>query len=105
MLSLPRLFAVALAVSSAIPGLPAEIFLGQGSLAGEVTATSAILQTRLTRTAGLTEGVLAGIGGVVQFELSETESFANAWTTPWADVPLKPSGLLGPVRLRFGARL
>ena len=29
----------------------------------------------------------------------------NAWMTPWADVPLKPSGLMGPVRIEFGKLL
>lgn len=77
-----RLFLVS-ALLAASPAAAAEIFLAQGSLVGEVTATSAILQTRLTRTPVLEHGDLAGAGGIVRFELAETDSFANAWTTPW----------------------
>ena len=68
------------AVSSA---LAAEIHLAQGLLAGEVTATTAILQTRLTSVAGLVSGDVAGAPGVGRFEIAIDESFRNARLTPW----------------------
>jgi len=36
---------------------------------------------------------------------SNVQKGPNAWHTPWKDVPLIESGLLGPVKLMFGKRL
>lgn len=62
----------------------AEIHLAQGTLAGEVTAASAILQTRLTSTTGLADGDVPGAAGVARFEVATTETFASPRQLPWA---------------------
>ncbi len=62
----------------------AELHLAQGILAGEVTATSAILQTRLTARPGLdATGDVPGTPGFVRFELSTSEAFTNPRRTDW----------------------
>ena len=45
-----------------------NVFLGQGILAGEITDSSAILQTRLTANTKLTDWELDGISGWGRFE-------------------------------------
>lgn len=72
-------------------GLPslaaAELHLAQGVVVGEVTGSSAILQTRLTATPGRdATGDVPGAAGRVQFEVAATAAFAPAslvFTTPW----------------------
>ncbi|MES2692096.1 MAG: alkaline phosphatase D family protein [Verrucomicrobiota bacterium] len=64
----------------------AEIFLGQGSMAGEVTSTTALLQTRLTAIPGPTldaRGDVPGAAGVACFEYALTVDFAAAKRTAW----------------------
>ncbi|MDO8541303.1 MAG: alkaline phosphatase D family protein [Opitutaceae bacterium] len=63
----------------------AEIHLAQGVLAGEVTATSAILQARLTAGPGLVNGDVPGVRGVARFEIAIAESFSGARQTAWID--------------------
>lgn len=61
-----------------------RIFLGQGTMAGEVTDSSALLQTRLTLATQLdTEGDLPGATGVACFEWSTREDFSDAHRTPF----------------------
>lgn len=67
------------------PVSAAELHLAQGILVGEVTATTAILQTRLTAVEKLTDGDVAGAAGVARFEIAATDSFANARQTAWAN--------------------
>ncbi len=55
-----------LVMSSCQPMQPA-MFLGQGTMVGEVTERSAILQSRLTATEQLTDGDLPGAGGWARF--------------------------------------
>ncbi|MFN0077180.1 MAG: hypothetical protein ACKVY0_11955, partial [Prosthecobacter sp.] len=56
-----------------------RIFLGQGTMAGEVTDSTALLQTRLTSAAQLdADGDLLGIAGVVSFEWSTRKKFSDA---------------------------
>src|SRR5438132_5208714 len=55
----------------------------QGEMAGEVSDTSVILQTRLTSVAGLTQDDVAGAAGVAQFEWSESPAFAGGTKTEW----------------------
>lgn len=62
-----------------------EIHVAQGVMAGEVTATSVILQTRLTATPAAVDGDVPGAPGVVCFELSRDASFREKTTTPWQD--------------------
>jgi alkaline phosphatase/alkaline phosphatase D len=59
-------------------------FLGQGTMSGEVTETTALLQTRLTRSNALNaEGDLPGAAGVVCFEWSTHADFREAHRTPF----------------------
>ena len=60
------------------------LYLGQGTMAGEVTDSTALLQTRLTRAAQLDgDGDLPGAGGVVCFEWSLREDFRDGQRTPF----------------------
>jgi alkaline phosphatase/alkaline phosphatase D len=71
------------AIFSAEPGSPSG-FLGQGSLCGEVTDASALLQTRLTAATQLdASGDLPGVAGVACFEWGEREDFRAAQRTPF----------------------
>jgi len=80
-MTLLRPLVLALSLSS----LQAGIFLGQGSMSGEVTDSSALLQTRLTSSAELNdEGDIPGASGVVSFEWSESDDFANPTRTPFS---------------------
>ncbi|MFT4688669.1 MAG: DUF6807 family protein [Verrucomicrobiia bacterium] len=56
----------------------------QGEFAGEVSADSVLLQTRLTATAGLdTEGDIPGAPGVACFEYATDANFKDAKRTVW----------------------
>lgn len=66
----------------------AETHLAQGLLSGEATATSVILQTRITRTPGLLDGEVPGAAGVARFEISDSPDFTNPRLTPWFDAAL-----------------
>ncbi len=64
----------------------AEIHHAQGELAGEVTATSVLLQSRLTAIPGPeldANGDVPGAPGVARFEWSESVDFQNARHTEW----------------------
>mgnify|MGYP000013971134 CR=1 FL=1 len=63
--------------------LQAEILQGQGNMVGEVTQTSAILQSRLTASKALVEGDVPGIAGVARFEYSTDKNFKGARQTAW----------------------
>ena len=59
-----------------------RLFIGQGTMSGEVTDSSALLQTRLTQATELnTEGDLPGAAGLVCFEWSTHEDFREAVRT------------------------
>ena len=59
-------------------------FLGQGTMAGEVTDFSALLQTRLTSGTQLdADGDLPGATGVACFEWSTRKDFSGARRTPF----------------------
>ncbi len=60
-----------------------QVFHAQGEMAGEVTQTSVILQSRLTSVAKLTDGDVPGMAGVARFELSERDDFRSARMTDW----------------------
>ena len=65
------------------PELP-SVFLGQGTMAGEVTDVSALLQTRLTVATELDPtGDLRGAVGVACFEWSTREDFNDVHRTPF----------------------
>ena len=61
----------------------AQIFLGQGSMVGEVGQASAILQSRLTSTSKLVEEDVPGVAGVARFEVSTSRDFKESQQTPW----------------------
>jgi alkaline phosphatase/alkaline phosphatase D len=58
-----------------------QITNAQGSMAGEVTAESVILQTRLT--GGLSTHDVIGAPGIARFDLSTSEKFKDAVHTVW----------------------
>ncbi|HIC16990.1 TPA: hypothetical protein EYO77_02650 [Candidatus Poribacteria bacterium] len=60
------------------------VFLGQGLICGEVSQTSAILQSRLTPTVTLDSiGNLLGASGIGRFELATNPNFTNSFYTEW----------------------
>ena len=62
----------------------AEVYLGQGVMSGEPTASSVLLQTRLTKTRDLDEDQdIPGVSGEVRFEWSQNEDFSEAKQTKW----------------------
>jgi alkaline phosphatase D len=64
----------------------AEIFTAQGAMAGEVTATTALLQTRLTAISGPSldsNGDVPGAAGVAYFEYATKSDFSDARRTAW----------------------
>ena len=61
----------------------AQIHLGQGSMVGEVTQTSAILQSRLTAGTQLVDGDVPGTAGIGRFEIADNNRFQNATVTQW----------------------
>lgn len=70
-----------------LPDTTASIDLGQGTMAGEVTSTSALLQTRLTQGKHLNQhGDLPGAQGVVSFQWSLDKNFTNPSQSPFEKV-------------------
>ena len=74
--------------ASALPAnrTSTAIFTAQGSMAGEVTATSVLLQTRLTAIPGPaldSNGDVPGSAGVVSFEYGTKFDFSDARRTAW----------------------
>lgn len=68
--------------------LPAEIHHAQGELAGEVTADSVLLQSRLTAVSGPeldADGDVPGSTGVACFEWSESPDFAQSTRSNWIE--------------------
>lgn len=61
----------------------ARLSHGQGEMAGEVTETSVILQSRLTLGDRLVEGDLPGAPGVACFEIASKDTFEAARRTEW----------------------
>ncbi len=93
----------------------AGVHNGQGEMAGEVTATSVILQSRLTRGTEPVEGDLPGSPGIARFEVSTDGDFQDLRPTQWIEasaqydyiVKTKVCGLSPGTRyfyrLRYGA--
>jgi len=76
--------ALALLVGCSTSESPAPV-LAQGVMAGEATATSILLQTRLARGPGMnSEHRSPGVSGFVAFEISTHEDFASSRTTDTA---------------------
>ena len=77
----PWITAVALVLLGAI-SVEAKIYLGQGSMVGEVDQTSAILQTRLAATTKLVEEDVPGAPGAARFQVSTSKDFRQVQETP-----------------------
>ena len=80
----PHRLAIALSALAVFlaPFASAGIHLGQGTMSGEATATSALVQTRLTASTELdASGDLPGTPGVVAFAWSDQSDLANAQQT------------------------
>ena len=78
---------VASACASIVFTAHGAIFTAQGSMAGEVTATGVLLQTRLTAISGPTldaSGDVPGTGGVACFEYATKRDFGDARRTAWS---------------------
>ena len=74
-----------LLIALTLSSLQAKIHLGQGSMSGEVTESSVLLQTRLTGTSLLdAQGDIPGVPGVAAFEWSESNDFSKARRTPFS---------------------
>ena len=65
------------------PASADDIFRAQGEMTGEVSATSAIVQTRLTSVDRNVDGDVAGAAGVVRFEYADNKEFEPSQLTPW----------------------
>lgn len=113
MKALLRILLVSTIIVSCTP-VEQDIFLGQGIMSGEVTSTSAILQSRLTASDTLVGGDIQGKLGVARFEIGENDTFENALSSDYLDalpendfiVKKKIEGLKAGTkyfyRLRFG---
>ncbi|MDA0709028.1 MAG: alkaline phosphatase D family protein [bacterium] len=66
--------------------LCAQLDHGQGEMSGEVTQTSAIIQSRLTKGSELLNGDLPGQAGWAQFEVSRHSDMSAALSTGWREV-------------------
>jgi alkaline phosphatase D len=62
---------------------PAPISTAQADLAGEVTQTSVILQSRLTASPSFVRGDLPGAEGVARFEIATKSDFRTASPSIW----------------------
>lgn len=80
--------ALLLLLSISFSTLAQTMYTGQGIMAGEVTAHSAILQTRLTASDTLINNELPGIDGLACFEVDTDSSFSNSFRTAWQ--PARP---------------
>lgn len=65
------------------PSFAEEVYRAQGEMTGEVTANSAIVQTRLTSVDRNIDGDVPGAMGVARFEYSNDRQFQSPQTTPW----------------------
>jgi alkaline phosphatase/alkaline phosphatase D len=63
----------------------AEIDHIQGEIVGEVTTSSAILQSRLTQSTTNGKGDVIGVAGFARFEFSESPNFETSATTEWLE--------------------
>ncbi len=64
---------------------PVAITNGQGEIAGEVTTSSVILQSRLTTGSTLVDGDLPGAPGVGHFEVASSSSFTEPIRSAWLE--------------------
>jgi len=84
--------AACISLCGALMAYGGEIFHAQGEMAGEVTARTALLQSRLTAIPGPKldrTGDIPGKPGVACFEWSETPDFARLRRTEWMTAEAK----------------
>ncbi len=74
---------VLISQSCSRPSSSKSIFNGLGEMAGEITDTSVILQSRLTASDTLVKGDVQGKRGIAYFEWSDNENFSNPARTDW----------------------
>jgi len=80
----PSAFLCAILLFPMAPSSAAEpIFRAQGEMTGEVTSSSAIVQTRLTSVQSNVDGDVAGAGGWVRFEYADNREFGESNFTDW----------------------
>src|SRR5688500_67918 len=78
------LAAAILLAAAAESASAAEIFHAQGEMAGEPSADSVLLQSRLTAIDGLSaQDDVPGAAGVARFVVSATPDFSHPRLTPW----------------------
>jgi len=63
----------------------ARIFHAQGEMAGEVTQTTVILQSRLTASPGPEDGDVPGAAGWGKFEVADSADFSQPNETEWLE--------------------
>ena len=84
---LRRSLLIAVALLTGSVARAAEIHLGSGAMAGEITDRSAIIHVRLTAASGQdAEGLIHGAAGDVRAQYDTTGSFARPTVTPWQTV-------------------
>jgi alkaline phosphatase D len=78
-----RCLVVAFAISASLQAIhAADIHRAQGEMTGEVSSTTAIVQTRLTAVDKNVDGDVQGAAGTVSFEYSTSKDFAKSVKTP-----------------------
>ncbi|MGI9543181.1 MAG: alkaline phosphatase D family protein [Cyclobacteriaceae bacterium] len=75
-------YLVALFVLSCNTQQKSQYYLGQGIMVGEVTSSSAILQSRLTSSDTLVNGDIPGIPGIGKFEVAIDPNFGDPIFSP-----------------------
>src|SRR5262245_32368273 len=79
-----RVFLIVLFALAVRSSHGADIYIGSGCKAGEVTDTTAIVLVRLTSTPGQDEkGNIPGHDGEARLEYGPLQSLAGAMQTPW----------------------
>jgi len=76
------LFLLFAGMSCAPQVLTSNIHLAQGRMAGEPTASSIILQSRLTQSSRPIDGDVPGTTGIARFEIADNALFINSHKTP-----------------------
>jgi len=90
----------ALVALTPVCSLHAGMFHAQGEMSGEPTATSILLQSRLTAVPEITDGDVPGADGVARFEVAASEDFSgDVRTTGWLQARAETDHI---VRTRVG---
>jgi alkaline phosphatase D len=82
--TIPQILTVSLLLFSASLGQAADMYVGSGAKAGEMTDRTAIVLVRLTSTPGQNEkGLIPGREGQARLQYSPSEDLNDAATTNW----------------------